>query len=58
MNNSFSKKLIQDYENYMKKNGVVLSMEEITEDLNSLATVYLSFALDEQNQKAEIESKG
>lgn len=51
MKDSYSKKLIEKYINYMKKNSVVISVSEAKLDLESFSTVFLSFALAEKNQK-------
>ena len=45
------------YLDYMLKLGASLSVSQAIEDLDSLSTVFLSFAIAEQEQKAEIESK-
>jgi hypothetical protein len=58
MKNTFSKKLIDRYRKHMlKKYGAIISDSQAESDLDSLSTLYSSFAIAEHEQKAETPCK-
>jgi hypothetical protein len=53
---NYSEELIKKYQKYMLKNGVGVSKEQANLDLESFASVYLSFAtIDKDKKKYEKE---
>jgi len=51
----YNNKLVKEYQEYMLKLGEEISNDQAQLDLDSLSTVFLSFALDEYHTKKDEE---